>query len=262
MNLQSFSFNTIPVRVVLQQDGPWWMARDVCEALGLQGDPGQHTRRLDDDEKGLILVQTPGGPQQQAAVNEPGLYSLILRSDKPAARAFKRWVTHVVLPNLRQGSGLAGTSFRVPETYAAALRLAADLDDQRRTLACRVEAQAQDLAILEPKASFCDAVARASDAHSINEAAKILGTGQNRLFAWLQTQGYIYRAGRELQPYQQHVDAGLFKVVEEHYEDTNKRDRIYAKVLITGKGMVTIQRRLAPEVPGALIRPQHQPGRA
>lgn len=157
---------------------------------------------------------------------------------------------------------LGAAGYRIPETRAEALRLAADLDDQVRTLSCKVEAQAQDIAVLEPKAEFCDRVARAAGEHSVNEAAKILGSGQNRLFQWLESKGYLYRAGRELLPYQQHVDAGLFRVVEHRYEDAHQRDRVHAKVLVTGKGLVAIQRRMAADAPGALIRPQHQAGRA
>ncbi|WP_083910413.1 BRO-N domain-containing protein [Effusibacillus pohliae] len=70
------------------------------QILELEGDPGQHLRRLDDDEKGLITIQTPGGPQKMVTINEPGLYSLVLKSRKPEAKAFKRWVTHEVIPSI------------------------------------------------------------------------------------------------------------------------------------------------------------------
>lgn len=72
---------------------PWFVAADVCRALGI-GNPRMATARLDDDEKGVISTDTPGGQQKMNVVNEPGLYALVLSSRKPEARAFKRWITH------------------------------------------------------------------------------------------------------------------------------------------------------------------------
>ena len=89
------------VRVVTIEGEPWFVAADVCAVLGLARQQDS-TRHLDDDEKGECSVDTPSGRQQMVVVNEPGLYSLILRSRKPEAKAFKRWVTHEVLPALRR----------------------------------------------------------------------------------------------------------------------------------------------------------------
>lgn len=91
------------LRVVNGEDGePWFVAKDVCEALGLNN-VGQATNGLDADEKGSITINdgTPGNPNK-ATISEAGLYSLILRSRKPEAKAFKRWVTHEVLPSIRR----------------------------------------------------------------------------------------------------------------------------------------------------------------
>lgn len=88
------------VRVIMQGGEPWFIARDVCECLEL--DIASGARGLDDDEKGLHTMQTPGGAQEMSIISEPGLYSLILRSRKPEAKAFKRWVTHDILPSLRK----------------------------------------------------------------------------------------------------------------------------------------------------------------
>ncbi|WP_229758750.1 BRO-N domain-containing protein [Peterkaempfera bronchialis] len=89
------------VRVVIIDGDPWWVASDVCGALDIS-----QTHRalagLDDDEKGRHTMTTPGGDQQVSIINEPGLYSLILRSRKPEAKAFKRWVVHEVLPTIRR----------------------------------------------------------------------------------------------------------------------------------------------------------------
>lgn len=102
--LQMLSYKQNEVRMVMQDDGPWWVLADVCKVLGLTT-PARVAERLDADEKGMSLVHTPGGSQQMTIINESGLYSVILRSDKPEAKAFKRWITHEVLPSIRRTGG-------------------------------------------------------------------------------------------------------------------------------------------------------------
>lgn len=78
-----------------EQGAPWFCAKDVCEAVGVDR-THDAVRGLDDDEKGAVTIRTPGGPQEMLHVSEAGLYSLILRSRKKEAKRFKRWVTHEV----------------------------------------------------------------------------------------------------------------------------------------------------------------------
>lgn len=97
---------TSPTGALLRQlataDGdPLFVAKDVCEALGL-GSVSTACRKLDEDEKGSDTITTPGGPQKLVTVTEPGLYKLIMRSNRPDAAAFTRWVTHEVLPSIRR----------------------------------------------------------------------------------------------------------------------------------------------------------------
>ena len=89
------------VRMIEICGEPWWVASDVCGAIGVA-----HTatalRKLDADEKGVHPMHTPGGQQEMSIISEPGLYKLIFRSDKPVARRFDRWVRHEVLPSIRK----------------------------------------------------------------------------------------------------------------------------------------------------------------
>lgn len=89
------------VRVVERSGEPWFVAADVCRALGLDS-TGKALTRLDDDEKGVNSIRTLGGSQMMTIINESGLYALVLGSRKPEAKAFKRWVTHEVLPAIRR----------------------------------------------------------------------------------------------------------------------------------------------------------------
>lgn len=127
------------VRVVECEGEPWFVAKDVCECLELT-DVSKTISLLDDDEKGTNSIRTPGGEQQMLVVSEPGLYSLILRSRKPEAKAFKRWVTHDILPAIRKTGGyLATKPDDTPETILARAVLIAQ-DTLKRVEAERDEA--------------------------------------------------------------------------------------------------------------------------
>lgn len=89
------------LRVVERKVQPWFVAKDVCDILEM-GNPRSSLALLDEDEKGVHSMDTPGGKQEMTIISEPGLYSLILRSRKPEAKAFKRWVTHEVIPSIRK----------------------------------------------------------------------------------------------------------------------------------------------------------------
>lgn len=112
-----FSFESNEVRVIDRNGDPWFVASDVCKALDYAHVP-HAMRMLDGDEKDVQIVDTPGGPQQNSIINESGLYSLILRSRKPEARRFKKWVTSEVLPAIRQAGAYRITS----QSQANALR--------------------------------------------------------------------------------------------------------------------------------------------
>ncbi len=120
-NLAIFSYNDTPVRTVQIGGEPWFVLKDVCAILGM--DTAQLRKvadRLDADEKGRTQITTPGGVQETWIVNESGLYSVILRSDKPEAKPFRKWVTSEVLPSIRKTGGYAGSQFSSlsPQTQA------------------------------------------------------------------------------------------------------------------------------------------------
>lgn len=101
MSLSVFKFDSAEVRTAVIDGQPWFVAADVCEALAV-GNVSMAVSRLDDDEKGVSSVDTLGGRQDAAVINESGLYSLILTSRKPEAKRFKKWVTSEVLPAIRK----------------------------------------------------------------------------------------------------------------------------------------------------------------
>lgn len=120
------------VRVVDVNGEPWFVARDVCECLEL-GNPRTSIALLDEDEKGVHTMDTPGGAQEMSIVSEAGLYSLILRSRKPEAKAFKRWITHEVLPSIRKTGGYGQWNLpRAPQSFPDALRMIADIEEEKQ----------------------------------------------------------------------------------------------------------------------------------
>ena len=113
-NIVAFDFESHDVRILVGQDGePQFVSADVCNALSIRNSRDA-IARLDDDEKGVAITDTPGGKQELAVINESGLYQLILTSRKPEAKRFKRWVTHEVLPSIRKTG-----SYAAPGSVAA-----------------------------------------------------------------------------------------------------------------------------------------------
>lgn len=134
-DIQIFNYGDFPVRTVLQDGEPWWVLTDVCRVLGLTT-PARVAERLDEDEKGVSLTHTPGGPQNMTIISESGLYSVILRSDKPEAKPFRRWVTHEVLPAIRKSGSYSVASVQAQraittDDYLRAASIVANCRNER-----------------------------------------------------------------------------------------------------------------------------------
>ena len=241
-NLQTWSYENSEIRTVEKDGEPWWVLSDVCKVLELSS-PHKVADRLEADEKGRNLIPTLGGMQEMTTVNESGLYAVILRSDKPQAKPFRRWVTSEVLPSIRKHG-----AYMTDQTLEQALtspdfliQLATQLKEekeQRKQLEAKVE---QD----KPKVLFADSVSASKSSILVGELAKILkqngvDTGQFRLFAWLRENGYlIKREGSDYNmPTQKSAEMGLFEVKQtiithsDGHITTNKTPKV------TGKGQV------------------------
>lgn len=219
---------------------PWFVANDVCEALGLSN-PRSSLALLDEDEKGVHSMDTPGGTQNLAIVSEAGLYSLILRSRKPEAKAFKRWVTHEVLPAIRR-HGVYATPDTVeamlqdPDTMIATLTALKTEREQRKALQAQAEAD-------RPKVLFADAVAASHSTILIGDLAKLLRQngveiGANRLFEWMRRNGFlIARKGTDRNmPTQRAQEMGLFWVKETAITHSDGHVTVSRTPKVTGKG--------------------------
>ena len=225
--------------LVDSQGAPAFVAKDVCLALGI-GKYRDAVSTIDDDERGSVLVDTPGGKQQMTTVTEPGFYKLVMRSRKPEAKAFQRWVTHEVLPALRRDGGYMVARDETPEqTMARAVLLAQQTIDRQKRRIAGLEAENEEM---RPKALFADAVAASDGTCLIGEFAKMLrqngvDVGQNRLFAMLREDGYLGKAGQNRNvPTQRSMELGLFRIKETAITHSDGHVTINRTPKRTGKG--------------------------
>lgn len=232
-SINTFNFGVNPVRIYLHDGVPWWVAMDVCAAIGIDKHRDAISR-LEEDERGSVEVDTLGGRQEVGAVNEAGLYTLILRSRKPEAKAFKRWITHEVIPSIRKtGSYSVASPFKVPQSLAEALRMALEVEEERAALACRVEA-------LEPKAAALDRIAtRAKGSLTLMEAAKLLQQPPHKFVSRLHAEGWIFRQNGRNVAYQTKVQQQLMEHKFSTVQHVSGPEDV-AQPLITPKGIVKL----------------------
>ncbi|WP_222720161.1 phage antirepressor [Actinomadura sp. HBU206391] len=239
-----FPITDQPIRTVLVDGEPWFVAADVCAILAI-GNPSQAVSYLDDDERDTTLISSEGGQQRPVnIINESDLYSLILRSRKPEARAFKRWITAEVLPAIRRTGGYATTGFQIPRSFAEALELAAQ---QAREL----ETSRNTIQELEPAAAAWDVLASATGDYSLREAAHILNrdpaisSGQNRLMRSLRALGMVDRRGI---PYAKH-SAHLVERTTSYEHPRTKEPKLSTQIRITVQGLRYLHKRLGGTSP-------------
>ena len=159
------------IRALRDETGePWFVAKDILDRLELDRTA---MRKLDDDEKGVDTIHTPGGDQQVSIVSEAGFYKLVLKSRKPEAKAFQRWVTHEVLPSIRKRGGyMVEVPNETPEqTMARAILIARDAIERQRA---DIDMLAGENAVLAPKAAMADAFLDADGAYTITQASGLL----------------------------------------------------------------------------------------
>lgn len=240
--IQRFDFKGALLRTLTDEAGePWFVAKDVCDILELNNIT-EALRPLDDDEKTNFRnseVAQSGG-RAPLIISEPGLYKLIMRSRKPEAKEFQRWVTHEVLPQIRKTGGYIPTSDADDDMTILAKAVMIGqrtMEAQRRKIA----EQQTRIVELEPKARFADAVA--SDGTClVGELAKMLrqngmDIGQNRLFRLLQADGYLGKSGSNRNvPTQRAMDLGLFRIKETTVTHADGHTTVSRTPKVTGKG--------------------------
>lgn len=231
-NIQIFKYENNDVRTVELNGEPWFALKDVCAVLGISNHK-MTAQRLDADEVILTdLTDSMGRQQETTVINESGLYNVILRSDKPEAKPFRKWVTSEVLPSIRKNGGyISGQEQLTPSELMAKALLVAN-----KTLAER-DARISELtvqnAIMQPKAEYFDELVDRNLLTSFRETAKQLGVEEKKFISFLMEKKYIYRDKKaKLMPYAD-KNNGLFEVKECFNEKTKWSG---TQTLITPKG--------------------------
>lgn len=235
-NIQVFEYRNNKVRTVDVDGEAWFVLKDVCGVLEI-ADHKVVARRLDEDE----VCQTPltdsmGRQQSTTIINESGLYHVILRSDKPEAAPFRRWVTNDVLPAIRKTGSYNAPQLTRSQLLATALIAAHE----------ELEEKDKQIETMKPKALFADAVSASSQSILVGEMAKLLSQngiqmGQNRLFSWMRENGYLIKDRKRTDynmPTQKSMELHLFEIKETSIAHSDGHTSINKTPKVTGIGQV------------------------
>ena len=201
------------VRLKIDNDEPWFVATDVCKALAILN-TSQAMARIDTSDKRVFSdVYSATNTLSAWCVNEPGLYSLVFESDKPQAKIFKRWISHDVLPSIRKHG-----AYMTPETIEKTL---CDPDFIIK-LATALKEERQKVAVLTPKAEYCDAVLQSPSLIATSVIAKDYGMSAARFNRMLENFGIQYKRGGIWVLKADYQDKGYMKSETFKYEGSNE----------------------------------------
>lgn len=233
------------IRTITDNDGVYFVGKDVAQALGYSNQRDALARHVDDEDKGVVKRDTPGGVQDVTTINESGLYSLVLSSKLPSAKRFKRWVTSEVLPALRRQGGymLTGANETPEQIMARALKIADEALKRKDAL----------IEEMKPKAMFADAVGASDNTCLVGELAKMLrqngvDIGANRLFKRLRNEGFLGKYGSNYNvPTQRSMELGLFRIKETTIQHSDGHITLQRTPKCTGKGQCYFMKRYASQ---------------
>lgn len=244
-DMQLFNYDGKQVRTVQQDGEPWFVLKDVCEVLGIDNHKDV-PNRLENDEVGRFELPHPQSPTKQlemVCINESGLYNVILRSDKPEAKPFRKWVTSEVLPSIRKhGAYMTEETLEAailsPDYLLKVVTALKDETDKRKALEAANASLVVDNAIMKPKAEYFDELVDRNLLTNFRETAKQLEIKEKDFVSFLINHKYIYRDKRgRLMPYAE-KNSGLFEIKESINEKTGWSG---TQTLITPKGRETFR---------------------
>ncbi len=212
------------IRAVSINDEPWFVGKDVASVLGYSNTRDALAKHVDSEDRADVAIHDGSQNRNMVAVNESGLYSLILSSKLPTAKEFKRWVTSDVLPSLRR-HGVYATDelLNNPDFLIDALTA--------------LKAERAKNAELQPKADYYDAVANSEGLTSFRETANLFGIPQKQFYEFVERSKLCYRdAHKRLMPYARYHKKGYFEVREMTFSGTTgNHTKIYTKITPQGR---------------------------
>lgn len=249
--IQTFTFNDTSIRAMADGHGePWFVAKDVCDILDIR--TNNIRTILEPDEiselsNDYTIDIARNGGKTPLIISESGLYSLALKSRKPEAKGFKRWITHEVLPTIRKHG-----AYMTQQTLDKALTS----PDFLIQLATRLKEEQEKVKALEPKAKALDTFTNVEDKLLIRDAAKILSNSgtpisEKQLREWMVNDGWIYKANGSWHATARHCTAGHLVMVMPTKYATKSDGTKFAfppTVRITRKGLTLLHRRLVDTI--------------
>lgn len=240
-SIKTWNYENSEIRTIEKNGEPWWVLTDVCKALEISN-PSKVAQRIDEDERSNFKLGRQG---EAVIINESGLYAVILRSDKPQAKPFRKWVTSEVLPTIRKHG-----AYMTEQTIEKALtnpdfliQLATQLkseQEQRRKLETTVAVQEQQIAELQPKASYYDVVLNCKDLLSVTSIAKDYGKSDTWLNSYLHEKGIQYKQGKIWLLYQKYAEKGYTSTKTRTFAGSDGNQHTSVHTYWTQKGRLFI----------------------
>ena len=233
------------VRTVIKDGEPWFVLADICKVLEISNSR-MVAGRLDAEELMSVKLTSGGQRREMTAVSESGLYAVILRSDKPQAKPFRKWVTTEILPTIRKTGGYVANEDMFIENYLPFLE--EPYQNLFRLQMTAINKLNERIRHDQPLVEFANQVSNTDNLIDMNAMAKLaveenIPIGRNRLFRWLR-ENEILMSGNL--PYQKYIERGYFAVKESVFE-TNSMTKTYQQTFVTGKGQAYIIGRLKKE---------------
>ena len=235
--LEVFKYGENNVRTIQQNGEPWFVLKDVCEILDLN-EPHRVAARLDEDERTQsTVIDALGRKQQTTVVSESGLYNVILRSDKPEAKPFRKWVTSEVLPSIRK-HGMYATDDLInhPDIAIAAFTALKEERERTKQLQQSLNIKNQQLIEMQPKVTYYDVVLQCNDVVSITTIAKDYGWSAKKMNQFLHDKKIIYQQGDIWLVYQKYAEQGYTHTKPCVFKDKAGEERSKVHTYWTQKG--------------------------
>lgn len=229
------------VRTLAINGEPYFVGRDVAEILGYSNTRDALAKRVDDEDKGVAKCDTLGGTQELVVINESGLYSLILSSKLPNAKRFKHWVTSEVLPSIRKhGVYAIDEVLENPDMLIEALTKLKAERERAKALEQTVAVQYQQIAEMQPKASYYDVVLNCKDLVAISVIAKDYGWSAKKMNKYLNKKGIQYKQGNIWLLYQDYAELGYTSTKTHSYNGNDGTVHTKPHTYWTQKGRLFI----------------------
>lgn len=207
--LQTFNFENLPVRTLTVDEEPFFVGKDVADILGYKKTANAINKHVDDEDKGVTKLGTPGGMQNVTIINESGLYSLIFSSKLESAKRFKRWVTSEVLPSIRK-HGIYATDNVIEQTLRDPDYIINVLTEYKKEKDNNLILR-QQIGELKPKADYVDEILKSPGTMTITQIAADYGLSAQKLNKLLHQARLQRRVGKQWVLYTEHMNKGYTK---------------------------------------------------